>query len=246
MPIRTKSLPSLTELTNLLHYDPDTGYFTWKVDHRGAAKAGSVAGCLDGYGYRCIKIRGVSYKAHRIAWLMGTGEDAGGLQINHINSDRSDNRLKNLELVTTRQNMQHSSEFGAINNDLPMGVCWHKAVGRYHAQIHVRGKLYGLGFYDSPGTGGVAYQAALEAVETIMVGRDQVHLLLANSVEQATGYRIKYKALRELPLGVSRDKGRFKTSICVQGKSMYLGTFDTPEEASKVYQEAKKALMRNK
>ncbi len=39
-----------------LHYDPETGVFTWLVDRKGKAKAGSVAGFKHHSGYIYIKL----------------------------------------------------------------------------------------------------------------------------------------------------------------------------------------------
>ena len=44
---------------------------------------------------------------------------------------------------------------------------------------------------------------------------------------------------RALPLGVYENSGRFQTMISVKNKAMYLGTFDTPEQAFAVYVKAK-------
>lgn len=47
-----------------------------------------------------------------------------------------------------------------------------------------------------------------------------------------------YKNNRLGVKGVSRSGKRFKSSLFVNGKSIYLGTFDTPEQASRVFQDA--------
>lgn len=43
-------------------------------------------------------------KAHRIVWIASNGLIPSDLQIDHINRDRTDNRLENLRLVTSREN----------------------------------------------------------------------------------------------------------------------------------------------
>ena len=62
-----------TRLKELLHYDPFTGIFTWKVTRTGSAKPGTVAGYIKNEGYICIKIDSRSYMAHRLAFLYMLG-----------------------------------------------------------------------------------------------------------------------------------------------------------------------------
>src|SRR5690606_5927947 len=90
-------------LRELLHYDPETGIFIWlpkpqsafsKSRHHKAAYtryAGKVAGSLKKRGYCYIKIDGVMYGAHRLAWLYVHGCWPLN-QIDHMNRQRADNR----------------------------------------------------------------------------------------------------------------------------------------------------------
>lgn len=49
-----------------------------------------------------------SYYVHRLVMLAFVGECPDGHQVNHINGDKSDNRLVNLEYITPKQNIRHS------------------------------------------------------------------------------------------------------------------------------------------
>ena len=65
------------ELRSILSYNPETGGFRWAVDrgcNANRMKAGSIAGSLKSHGYVAIKINGVFYRAHRLAWYISTGE----------------------------------------------------------------------------------------------------------------------------------------------------------------------------
>lgn len=46
--------------------------------------------------------------AHRLVWLSFVGDIPVGLQINHKNGIRDDNRLANLELMTPSENTRHA------------------------------------------------------------------------------------------------------------------------------------------
>lgn len=53
--------------------------------------------------------------AHRFIWEWINGPIPSGLFINHINGVKSDNRVENLELVTSRENILHAYRTGLAN-----------------------------------------------------------------------------------------------------------------------------------
>lgn len=94
-------------LKELLHYDPETGLFTWLVD-RGAYRCkGQHAGTPDATGYLMIRVDYVIYKAHRLAWLYMRGEWPKEY-VDHINGIRTDNRWSNLREASPAQNTINS------------------------------------------------------------------------------------------------------------------------------------------
>ena len=80
-------------LKERLHYDPDTGIFTWLKMSRQPKRLGSVAGGRCD-GYIQIYLDGLIYRAHRLAWLYMTGEWPVGY-LDHKNGVRDDNRWCN-------------------------------------------------------------------------------------------------------------------------------------------------------
>lgn len=50
--------------------------------------------------------------AHRVIWEAVRGPLGAGLEINHINGNKTDNRLVNLEAVTPSQNTLHANRTG--------------------------------------------------------------------------------------------------------------------------------------
>ena len=71
---------------------------------------------FDRDGYVVIRCNGVYLgSAHRLIWESVHGPIPDGLQINHINGVKTDNRICNLELVTCKQNIEHSIRTGLRN-----------------------------------------------------------------------------------------------------------------------------------
>ena len=154
----TKKLTEITadKLRELLDYDPDTGRFTWRIAPRGH-RAGSIAGCLDSYGYVVIRIDGANRKAHRLAWQHTYGTLPDG-QIDHINCDRADNRIANLRVVTAQENQHNQRDARRGNQAGLLGVSPKR--GRWRSQIKVDGKKLHLGMFDTPEEAHAAYLEA--------------------------------------------------------------------------------------
>lgn len=144
------------QVRELLDYNPETGRFTWRIAPRGH-KAGSQAGCIDSYGYVVIRIAGAGHKAHRLAWLIAYGEWPDD-QVDHINGDRSDNRIANLRDVSRLTNRQNMRRAQADNRSGLLGVSLTN--NRCKASIRSGGKNHHLGYFASPEAAHAAYVAA--------------------------------------------------------------------------------------
>ena len=103
-----KPLPPIEELREFLYYEPDAGLFRWKVDCRNKIKAGGVAGTLSHSGYIYITINGKCFKAHRLAWALHHNQDPGSMQIDHIDQNKSNNKIINLRLANHALNNAYS------------------------------------------------------------------------------------------------------------------------------------------
>jgi hypothetical protein len=141
-------------VNSLFNIDLDTGMITNKIK-RGNRLAGIKAGSLDAYGYGCIQINGKIYKSHRIAWLLYY--KAWPIKdIDHVNCRKYDNRKSNLREVENIQNLANL-EMRINNSSGYKGVCWHKSVKKWIAQINVNGCKYHLGCYLNPKDAALAY-----------------------------------------------------------------------------------------
>jgi hypothetical protein len=159
-----KSKMKSTDLTvemlrSLLDYDPDTGIFWWRVQPSRRAKAGEAAGCVDSYGYTCIRINGMQFKAHRLAWLHFHGLWPEQ-QIDHLNGNRADNRIANLRDVSRSMNLQNQTRPQKSNTSGFLGVSWKKGKNRWQALIMVNGRNQHIGYFNTAEAAHAAYLAA--------------------------------------------------------------------------------------
>lgn len=129
-------------LRDLVHYDAETGAFTWRVS-RGKAARGKVAGRRTQRGYIQIGIEGRGYYAHRLAWLYIQGQWPPN-QVDHINMCKSDNRIVNLRLATASQNKANTC-IPRNNTSGAKGTWWNKARRRWQVQIQVNGRNKAIG-----------------------------------------------------------------------------------------------------
>ena len=134
------------ELLRCLHYDPDSGVFTW-LESRSHVRAGSVAGRTEKDGYIRIQIFGKLYLAHRLAWMYMHGEFPKD-QLDHINQAKADNRIANLREVDCSENMKNQ-KMRVTNTSGFIGVSWFAREKIWVVFIGVNGKQKYIGRYKS-------------------------------------------------------------------------------------------------
>src|SRR5688572_25778345 len=129
-------------LRELLDYCPDTGVFVWTeraYSRFRGRRAGTIA-----KGYVIIRVDGVAYFAHRLAWLHVHGRWPVAF-IDHINGVKSDNRIANLREATYQQNARNSKSRAASGLK---GVYRRTSNrDRWYAEIRIDGKTRCLGTF---------------------------------------------------------------------------------------------------
>jgi hypothetical protein len=154
-------------LKELLFYDPRSGLFTWRVS-RGRVTVGDVAGCLVSLGYVVLRLDQVNYYAHRLAHLYTKGVwPCKGMDVDHKNGVREDNRWRNLRVVTRQGNLQNQRKAQPRGTSGYLGVSLHLPTGKYRAYISVNGKQKHLGLFK---TAKEAYQAYVKAKRRLHAG----------------------------------------------------------------------------
>ena len=92
----------VAELRERLRYEPETGKLFWLNGQR----AGREAGGDNGRGYRCVHLGRFMLLCHRVAWALHYGAWPSGM-LDHINQNRSDNRIENLRLTSFAENQRN-------------------------------------------------------------------------------------------------------------------------------------------
>lgn len=118
-----------------IHHFTDDGHRKmWNARY-----AGNDAGYFDARGYRRVKLFRKRHYAHRIIFEMDRGPIPEGLQVDHIDQNKSNNRLDNLRLATNAEN-QHNRRRNSANRSGVKGVSWSSARQKYYAHLVVNGK----------------------------------------------------------------------------------------------------------
>ena len=130
------------------HLTYKNGELHWAKGGRGR-RVGVPAGCKDSTGYRVVSIKGNSILEHRLIWFMFNGSISEGLEIDHINGVRDDNRIENLRLATKQQN-QCNMKRNSNNKTGYKGVCINHGRGKkYRVRIRDGKNKLSLGCFDN-------------------------------------------------------------------------------------------------
>jgi citrate synthase len=135
-------------ILSIVEYDYETGLFRRLVASKGCSlKIGWTKGSLSYRGYRKMNLLKKSYELHRIAWLIHYG-DWPKKNIDHINGDKSDNRICNLRDATVAENARNMSKSRA-NTSGHVGVRYYEKIRKWRAEIKVNYKNISIGHFST-------------------------------------------------------------------------------------------------
>lgn len=187
----------------------------------------------DGYAIGNSKVKRIygTVLMHRI--IMSAPADS---QVDHKNHNRLDNQKSNLRIATDTQNGRNRQPLIQKTSKYK-GVTWHKASGLWRATIKVNKKAIELGKFSTQKDAAIAYNHAA----LVHFGE----FAFINSVDSADPNDIPVVRYKK-PKGVnpyrgvklSGDEATWQARISVDGKTLCLGDFPTPEDAARAYDAA--------
>lgn len=177
---RPASELSPEEVRRFLHYDPKTGRFWWKLrayetfkgDAATRQRCGkgwnqkyagrrALTANSEGRGYLVGSLNSTNVYAHRAAWMHYYGEEVPeGMYVDHINGDKSDNRIDNLRLVTPTQSQFNTPSRGGRSG--LKGAAWDSKRNKWMAQMMQKGRLRFLGYFDTADEAAARYAVEAE------------------------------------------------------------------------------------
>ncbi|HHX61321.1 MAG TPA: hypothetical protein GX707_11520 [Epulopiscium sp.] len=191
-----------------------------------------IKGNVNGDGYRQTTLKknniGRAFLFSQVVAMTFLGHEPNGntLVVDHINGDRSDDRVDNLRIVTNRANATtcFRSDRGSFTSTY-VGVYWAKSSDRWGAQIQHNGVGTGLGYYDTEIEASKAYQLALSKIKDGSFNPNDYKPKLTS----------KYKGVC-----FHKASNKWMAYITINGKRKHIGLFKTELEAHHAYLKAEK------
>jgi len=148
----------------------------YQVSDLGRVKSLKRKGCkndkilknnTDNYGYLNVNLSKnkvlKTFKVHKIVAIMFLGHEPNGhkIVVDHIDNDKSNNKLSNLQLITQRENLSKDCKDCASKY---IGVSWSKASNKWLSRILINGKPKFLGSFIDELDAAEAYQKELKKI----------------------------------------------------------------------------------
>jgi hypothetical protein len=248
---RSVSNPLTAErLRELVDYSPGTGEFKRKVATSSNARVGEIAGCRM-RGSWVIKINGISYLAHRLAFLHVTGKIPE--KIRHLDNNGLNNRWANLsETPPSRDGLTAERLRTLFSYDPKTGIFQRRIALRGHAgqiagatnsegykSILVDGHRYGAHRLAFLYVKGKFPKSLIDHADGDPANnawsnlREATHSLNSANARRSRNNTSGFKGV----YWHTHDK-MWLAVIKVNRRAIYLGSFDTPDEAHSAYMAA--------
>lgn len=122
--------------------------------------------CVDGYAVRSeyVSRAGGRQRNRHIRMHRAILSAPVGLEVDHINRDRLDNRKRNLRLCSHGENQRNGS-IRRDNTSGYVGVTYHRPRGTWQARLRFSGKRVTIGYFSSPTDAAKARDAYIDSIK---------------------------------------------------------------------------------
>ena len=135
----------LTQEQLLSLFEYRDGELFYKKSPLPKIKVGSKAGTINSEGYCRVSIDGKKHSMHRVVFLMKHGYLPK--EIDHINGNKTDNKIENLREVTRTQNRYNV--IGYKNNTSSVkGLTFNKKLNKWELSMNVDRKRKYIGLFE--------------------------------------------------------------------------------------------------
>lgn len=162
------------------------------------------------------------FQTHQLVAIAFLNHKPNGFEkvVDHINNNSIDNRLENLQIITNRENSSKDKKNGTSKY---IGVSWRESSKRWRSAIYHQGKSIELGYFKDEKEASRYYQAALTAI------KEGKTINKKPQPTQTSSYTGVLKC---------KTSSKWKASISINNKKIWLGSFNTEEEAAEKRKQA--------
>ena len=226
--------------SKLWNYDPDNGLLQWKERDRdqftsenrwlkfNESKAGTVCGTKTKRGYLVTGFDGSQYYVHRIAWLLHYGEWPRD-SVDHINRDKTDNRIVNLRNVSPAINTRNGSK-SSRNNSGKVGVSYCETTQIWRARWS---NLDGTRGYFGRSANKYGYEEAKRLVTEVY--DREIERLNAQGAGYSTGHGEGTNTPNDFKLQIVNKKRVSIGRVISHGKLFWRVQYFTDRQRSKMF-----------
>lgn len=166
--------------------------------------------------------RGFTFSQLVAMAFLGHKPSGHDLVIDHINGDRLDDRVGNLQIVTHRANLTtcFRSNEDSFSSKYT-GVCWSISESKWKVSIRFKEASFYLGSFDDELEASDSYQLALSKIKDGSF----------NPVDYKPKWTSKYKGVY-----FSKERSTWVARVTVEGRIFHIGSYTSEIEASNAYQ----------